>query len=594
MMRNARTKPEPVAAPVAEQEPVAAEHRELWAKAAALGVETRYQGADEVWRSASPEAVARVVAVLQADAPASAADTPASAADAPASAAPGLAAAGPVGPPMIMPRSAELAGGVTLFCPPYALWRTDDRDPSFGQLHRLCRNARRHGVDVVSTLPLSAAFHDDPFEPSPYSPVSRLHWNEAYVDPTTIPGASPEPVGAGGPGAFVDWRELAARRRRELLAAVDLLSPSDTAAFERWLLANPDVTDYARFRADVDRGAVPAEGQTGPTRQRLIRSYELGQWLADESLRRLAADPAAAGLGLDVPIGCHPHGFETRVFPELFAPGIHVGVPPDLYFPDGQDWGFPPPLPGAGRRSGQRLWRRLVERVGRPAALLRIDHVIGVHRLWWIPDGHPPSDGVFVRYPALDILAAIAESAAAVGTTVVGENLGTVPPEVTEVLAATATLGMHEEQFTMLAGQLPGQVPGDTVAGIRTHDMDAFATAAARPVSATYARALGVADPAADPGPLFDRVLDRMGRSAAYVVSVDLDDLEGETRPHNVPGTTDPQGWSRRAGRPVEELLDHPDVTRRLALLADARAAAAATTPTPPPPGPPTRSRTTP
>lgn len=547
-------------------EPVAAEHRELWAKAAAMGVETRYQGADEVWRSASPEAVARVVAVLQADAPA----------------APGLAAAGPVGPPAIMPRSPELAGGVTLFCPPYALWRTDDRDPSFGQLHRLCREARRHGVDVVSTLPLSAAFHDDPFEPSPYSPVSRLHWNEAYLDPTTIPGASPEPVpvGDGGPGGFVDWRELAARRRRELLAAVDLLSPSDTAAFERWLLANPDVTDYARFRADVDRGSVPAEGQTGPTRHRLIRSYELGQWLADESLRRLAADPAAAGLGLDVPIGCHPHGFETRVFPELFAPGMHVGVPPDLYFPDGQDWGFPPPLPGAGRRSGQRLWRRLVERVGRPAALLRIDHVIGVHRLWWIPDGHPPSDGVFVRYPALDILAAIAESAAAVGTTVVGENLGTVPPEVTRVLAATATLGMHEEQFTMLAGEPPGPVPADTVAGIRTHDMDAFATAVGQPGSAAYARELGVADPAADPGALLDRVLDRMGRSAAYLVSVDLDDLEGGTVPHNVPGTTDPQGWSRRAARPVDELLDHPDITRRLALLAEARSAArgAATT----------------
>ncbi|MEZ5412132.1 MAG: 4-alpha-glucanotransferase [Acidimicrobiales bacterium] len=539
-------------------EPVAAEHRQLWARAAALGVETRYQGADDIWRSASPEAVARVVAVLEADAPGAGAD--------------------PVGPPVPMPRSADLAGGAALFCPAYALWRPDDRDPSFGQLHRLCREARLRGVDVVSTLPLNAAFYDDPYEPSPYSPVSRLHWNEAYVDPTTIPGAAPEPVGPDGPGAFVDWRDLAARRRRQLLAAVDLLSPSDTAALERWLLANPDVTDYARFRADTDRGAVPTEGQTGPTRHRLVRSYELGQWLADESLRRLAADPAAAGLGLDVPIGCHPHGFETRVHPELFAPGMHVGVPPDLYFPDGQDWGFPPPLPGAGRRSGHALWRRLVERVGRPAALLRIDHVMGVHRLWWIPDGHSPADGVFVRYPALDILAAIAEAASAVDTTVVGENLGTVPPEVTRLMAATATLGMHEEQFTMLAGEPPGEIPADTVAGIRTHDMDAFAAAATQPRSAAYARALGVPDPAADPAGLLDRVLDRMGRSPAYLASVDLDDLEGETRPHNVPGTTDPRGWSRRAARQVDELLDHPDVARRLDLLTESRAAGAATT----------------
>ncbi len=548
-------------------EPVAAEHRQLWQRAAALGVETRYRGADEVWRSASPAAVARVVAILEADAPMASAG-----------------ASGSASLPVAMPRSTALAGGVTVFCPPYSLWRADDRDPSFGQLHQLCRRARSQSIDVVSTLPLNAAFHDDPFEPSPYSPVSRLHWNEAYVDPATIPGAASQPVGPGGPGATVDWRELAARRRQELLAAVDLLSSADATALDRWLAANPDVSDYARFRADTDRGAgLPTEGQAGPTRHRLIRSYELGQWLADEGLRRLAADPAAAGLGLDVPIGCHPQGFETRVHPELFAPGMHVGVPPDLYFPDGQDWGFPPPLPGAGRRSGHALWHRLVERVGRPAALLRIDHVMGVHRLWWIPDGHSPADGVFVRYPALDILAAIAEAATAADTTVVGENLGTVPPEVTAALAATATLGMHEEQFTMLAGEPPGEVPADTVAGIRTHDMDAFATAATQPASRRYAEALGSAgeegaDPTADPGALLDRVLDRLGRSPAYLVAVDLDDLEGGTRPHNVPGTTDPEGWSRRAGRPVDQLLDHPDVARRLVLLAEARTAGRPTT----------------
>ena len=104
-----------------------------------------------------------------------------------------------------------------------------------------------------------------------------------------------------------------------------------------------------------------------------------------------------------------------------------VGAPPDALFDGGQDWGFPPPLPGAGRRSGHLLWRRLVARAGEHASVLRIDHVMGVQRLWWVPAGAGPQDGTYVRYPRDELLAVIAAEAAATNTTIVGEDLGTVP-----------------------------------------------------------------------------------------------------------------------------------------------------------------------
>ena len=151
-----------------------------------------------------------------------------------------------------------------------------------------------------------------------------------------------------------------------------------------------------------------------------------------------------------------------------------VGAPPDSMYPDGQNWGFPPQLPGVAERSGFALWRDIVRRCGRYASLLRVDHVLGVHRLWWIPSGMAPGEGVYVRYPRSKLLAVIAAEAAGTGTTVVGENLGTVPVEITEAMEAWKMLGLYAEQTRLTADELP-VIPARTVAGLRTHDMEPFA-----------------------------------------------------------------------------------------------------------------------
>ena len=459
-----------------------------------------------------------------------------------------------VAAPPTMPRSGDLEGRGGLFAPTYALWEHERPLPSFAHLHDLARRARAGGLGVVSTLPLYATYLDDPFDPSPYSPVSRLHWNEVYLDDTGLP---PAPVPAVG--AIIDWRALADRRRRQLIEAATTIDEAMQDELTAFAAAHPDVGAYARFRAGRDAGGDLVVEQ----------SHLLAQYLADQQLGAIRADPDAAALALDLPIGSHPLGYEVWADPSMFAPQMSVGAPPDAFFADGQNWGFPPPLPSAMHASGHRLWRHLIERVGRHADVLRIDHAMAVHRLWWVPDGFSATQGVYVTYPRDEILAVIAASAAAADVTIVGEDLGTVPHEVSEAFDRWAALGMYEEQFHLDDEPLP-HIPARTVAGIRTHDMEPIAELVATSDTTGYRQRLGeahhceIADRWDD---VVDQMLVRLSVSDAYLVIADLDDLIGERRPHNLPGRVSPELWSRRLDRPTSETLEDPDVRRRLITL---------------------------
>jgi 4-alpha-glucanotransferase len=460
--------------------------------------------------------------------------------------------------PATMPRNERFAQTGGLFAPAYALWEHQRPLPSFAHLHDLARAAKANGVAVVSTLPLYATYLDEPFDPSPYAPVSRLHWNEVYLDDTGLPPAPVPPI-----GDIIDWRALAARRRYQLVAAVDTLHSQMQDELTAFAAAHPDVGAYARFRAGRDAGGDLVVEQ----------SHLLAQYLADQQLAAIRSDPDAAALALDLPIGSHPEGYEVWADPSMFAPQMSVGAPPDSFFSDGQNWGFPPPMPAAMHASGHRLWRQLIERVGRHADILRIDHAMAVHRLWWVPDGLSATQGVYVTYPRDEILAVIAASAAAAGVTIVGEDLGTVPEEVSEAFDRWDVLGMYEEQFHLDDERLT-HIPSRSVAGIRTHDMEPIAELVATSDTSAYRRRLGdahgceVADRWDD---VVDQMLVRLAWSDAYLVIADLDDLLGERRPHNLPGRVGPELWSRRLDRPTSETLDATDIRQRLATLARRR-----------------------
>ncbi|MEJ7800726.1 MAG: 4-alpha-glucanotransferase [Ilumatobacter sp.] len=572
---------------------------ELLQRAVELGVIIRYEDVDQVMHDADPEVLGRVVEILEADR-----------AESRRTVVPGVHVAGPrtasitievtgvindasliadgvrmsldpgaasgritlpelpigchtlvvesgphveectvVVPPATMPGLADDRAWSSLFVPAYALWERDDPMPSYGHLRTAAATLGERGVDMLATLPLYATFLDDPFDPSPYSLVSRLHWNEAYISDDALPSAIVPDL-----GGVVDWRQVGARRRNQLVEAAAAADRSLVDRLNQFVAAHPDVGAYARFM--TDRDAVGGEV--------VERSHVLAQMLCDEQISSIA-EQGGAGLSIDLPVGSHPAGYETWAHPGLFAPDIAVGAPPDAFFVDGQNWGFPPQLPGQMRHSGYALWRQMIERAGRHAAMLRIDHVMAVHRLWWVPDGCSADRGVYVRYPERELLAIIAASAAAADVAVVGENLGTVPPEVGAALDEFQMLGMYEEQFTTGESRL-ADIPARSVAGVRTHDMAAFAEHVDNADLTTYARNLAESrtEPVDD---LLDAVLERLARSDAAMVVADLDDLLGERRPHNLPGRVVPGIWQRRLDRPASEVLADDMVRRRLAIL---------------------------
>ncbi len=452
-------------------------------------------------------------------------------------------------PPARMPGLADDRAWSSLFVPTYALWERNDTLPSFAHLGRVAEMLEHQNIDMLATLPLYATFLDDPFDPSPYSPISRLHWNEVYLDDRSLPTApTPELTDV------VDWRLVGARRRRQLVEAARTADADTLDRLGRFVADHPDVGAYARFMAGRD--------ETGG--ELVERSHALAQMLCDEQLGAIAASPGA-GLSLDLPIGSHPDGYEAWAHPALFAPETSVGAPPDTFFVNGQNWGFPPQLPGQMRNSGYTLWREMIARTGRHAAMLRIDHVMAVHRLWWIPDGDAADRGVYVRYPHDELLAVIAASAATAGVAVVGENLGTVPPEVVAALDDVEMLGMYEEQFATGGHELAA-IPKRAVAGVRTHDMAAFAEHVATTDLDRYVAHLSAArDEPVDN--LLDAVLERLADSDAEMIAVDLDDLVDERRPHNLPGRVVPGIWQRRLDRPASEVFADETVRRRLDIV---------------------------
>jgi 4-alpha-glucanotransferase len=207
-----------------------------------------------------------------------------------------------------------------------------------------------------------------------------------------------------------------------------------------------------------------------------------------------------------------------------------------------------------------------------------------VHRLWWIPDGHAADDGVYVRYPADELLAVAAIVAERTGTLMVGEDLGTVPHEVSELLADWGLVGMYEEVFTLHAALGTTAHSGDgtdgglgadgtghrtvvppvreaTWAGIRTHDMPALARTVTEVDTSGYRTAVGrelgreIADDVAN---IATAMIDRMRIGGVHAVVIDLDDALGDTVAHNEPGTVGRHNWTHRTARPVDELADEP------------------------------------
>ena len=505
----------------------------------------------------------------------------------------------------------------------------------FGDLDALATWVGARGGRTVALLPALAGFLGEcPFEPSPYLPVSRLFWNELHVDPRRLPEfdrcgparrvvdspAFRRRVDALRAESLVDYREAMAVRRQviELLArSIDERPDRRRDELRAWVEQRPVAQEYAAFRAICERlqrpwpawpAALPAEEIHVEAADRdAIRYHLYAQWAAARQIAELAKDAGARGVGLylDVPVGVHPDAFDVWRHPALFARGAALGAPPDPLFADGQDWSAPAPHPEAARQDRYAYFRAGLAHQMAHATAVRLDHVMGLHRLFWIPRGGEAADGAYVRYPADELYAIVCLESHRHRTRVVGENLGTVPRYVNAALSRHALAQLHVAQFGIAPGAANplARVPRRAFACVNTHDTPTFAGfLAGRDIDGRVERGVldvgragqehrrrreevaalrhalgrgshgGLHEEAADLD-LLCACVERLARSQAGMVIVNLEDLWLEPHPQNVPGTGPREypNWRRKAGHSLKTLTKLPEVVEALRRIARAR-----------------------
>ncbi len=476
------------------------------------------------------------------------------------------------------PRPARAWG---LFAPAYAIrtretWGAGD----LRSLELLGRWAARHGASVLATLPLLPAFLDHPYDPSPYRPVTRQFWNEFYIDPRQTPEFRRSKTLARWTRGrqflseverlerreHVDFRGVMRLKRRlleQMLREFHRAPTPRRRAFERFAQRTVTLREYARFRSSLE--SQPA---------RAVAYHTFVQWLVTEQLHQVARRLERRGLRLafDLPIGTHPQGFDVRRGGDQYASKFHVGSPPDPGVPDGQDWGLAPLEPRHLADAGYRPFSEALRHQLSVARILRIDHALGLHRLFWIPRGEPPRRGAYVRYPARDLYRILLAEAAHAGATIIGEDLGTVPPDVRPALRRRGILGVYVAELEWDGPGRPRRIPSLSVVSVNTHDHLPFAgywTRRTRIVRST-ARASGFPPTTWSADRALDTTLQRLAASRARLFLVNPEDLWGETRPQNAPGRGG-RNFTRRFRTTLEELGNDPRAAERLCTIARLR-----------------------
>jgi 4-alpha-glucanotransferase len=283
----------------------------------------------------------------------------------------------------------------------------------------------------------------------------------------------------------------------------------------------------------------------------------------------------------------HASSFDTWRERGSFALGASGGAPPDLFFSDGQDWGFPPLHPEGIRNDRHRYPIACLRRIADRAGSIRIDHVMGLHRLYWVPHGFPAGEGAYVTYPTDELYAILCLEAHRHGTMVAGEDLGTVPEAVREMMTRRGIRRSYVVQFSLKAdADEPVEPPPPaSLASANTHDMPPFAAywrdaepALRRAVTGYLAeRGRLAAAESPDATAVLLALLADVAASDAETLLVTLEDLWGETEPQNVPGTSGPdaENWRRRARHGLEELLSRAELVDALRRIDTIRSASA-------------------
>lgn len=404
-----------------------------------------------------------------------------------------------------------------------------------GDVRRLAERCVAAGHGAMLLSPLHQAAPTLPQERSPYYPSTRR-----AMHPLMLAIDAPVPARLRcHPSSLVDRDEVWIAKRPLLEAMFDALDESERP--------EPDAIGWWNARAEVFGAAWTTWPEPLPEPDpETLWSASFHTWLQSLIASQLAG-VAATGITLigDLAVGFSPDGADASEWRELLVLDHRIGAPPDPFNADGQEWGLPPFAPWKLRAAHYRPFIETVRACLRGVHGLRIDHVMGLFRQFWVPAGGSPADGAYVRFPSEELLAIICLEAERAGAFVVGEDLGTVEPEVRERLAVRGIAGT---KVVLFEDDPPALWPDQVLATVTTHDLP------------TIRGALG--------GAADDEVTSRLlalGRDgvevhAALLASpaalrlVTTDDLAGAVDQPNRPGTDVATNWSRRLPVSVEDI----------------------------------------
>ncbi|QDH11071.1 4-alpha-glucanotransferase [Nocardioides dongxiaopingii] len=461
-----------------------------------------------------------------------------------------------------------------------------------GDLRTLREWTERRGGGFVVVNPLHAVAPVLPLEASPYLPATRRFRNPVYL---RVEG-SPDGGGDRPSPATVD-RDAAWEHKMRVLRTT-FADRGEEPAFDAWraeqgaaleefatwmVLATEHGGDWRAWPAGLHDPHGEEVRRAAAERRDDVTFHAWLQWLLSEQLREASGDLMVIQ---DLPIGVSGGGADAWAWQDVLARGLTVGAPPDALNSVGQDWGSPPLVPWRLRAADYEPFVQSVRATIAGAGGLRIDHVMGLFRLWCIPEGASPTEGCYVRFPADDLLDIVCLESHRARAVVVGEDLGTVEPGVAEALAERDVLTYRVLWFEP---DDPATWPVGSMATVTTHDLPtvpglwtgsdvedqlASSTMAEDDVRAGRQELLQqlLRDGLSEEATATEAVVEaytQLGRAPSLLVSLSLEDALGEERRPNVPGTTAPAraNWSIPLPTPVDRLDDAPGPATLVALV---------------------------
>ena len=461
-----------------------------------------------------------------------------------------------------------------------------------GAVRDLAEAAAGHGADAVALSPVHSLFAHEPGRAGPYSPSSRLFLNPLYADPAaTFDATGPEPGDAGEHANLIDWATAGAAKYGRLRRLFDAFDEVDTPLlrdFEQFVQKGGDtLAQHARF-----------EAQHGESE----RYHLFLQWLATRSFAEVqrAAKRAGMRIGLisDLAIGMDRAGSHAWSRQTDLLMGLSIGAPPDAFNPRGQDWGLTGFSPRALIATGFEPFLATLRAALAHAGGVRIDHIMGLMRLWLIPRGQPAGEGAYLAYPLEDLLRLLALESHRHRAVVIGEDLGTVPPGFRARLRRAGIAGMDVMWFerTRTSFRQPARWRDDAVAMTTTHDLPtaagwwsgedirirrALGLGAAGEQAAREAdrrrlwraftkagTAEGSPPPSGQPAAAVDAALGYVASAPSPLTLVPVEDLLGLAEQPNLPGTIDEHpNWRRRLEPPAREVFEAPAVLNRVDII---------------------------